>query len=60
LLAQNAPGLLAKLVSNRYRYMEGPITDQFNEDYEMKKKYPQGFPDVRQVKLVKLVAMTCA
>lgn len=46
--AQSGFSLLAKIISNRYAYMDGPITDMFRNDYEIRKKYGS-FPDVNQV-----------
>ncbi|TMS36656.1 hypothetical protein L596_003766 [Steinernema carpocapsae] len=49
LLAQSGVSSIAKLVSKRYRQLDGPITDMFKSDYEIKKKFPN-FPDVNTIK----------
>lgn len=48
LVAQSGNQFLAKIFSRRYRLLDGPITQMFANDYEIKKKFKQ-FPDVNTV-----------
>uniref|UniRef100_A0AC34GL14 Uncharacterized protein n=1 Tax=Panagrolaimus sp. ES5 TaxID=591445 RepID=A0AC34GL14_9BILA len=44
-LTQHSHPLIAKIISKRYKNLDDPITKQFSEDYEIKKKFKH-FPDV--------------
>uniref|UniRef100_A0AC34FTY7 Glucuronosyltransferase n=1 Tax=Panagrolaimus sp. ES5 TaxID=591445 RepID=A0AC34FTY7_9BILA len=48
-LTQNSHPLIAKIISKRYKNLDDPITKQFSEDYEIKKKFKH-FPDVNKIK----------
>lgn len=50
-LVQSGIYWTAKLFSQRYRLLDYPITKQFLEDYELKKKHEGNFPDVNKVVL---------
>ena len=47
-IAQNTHPLIARIVSKRYKNLDEPITKQFADDYEIKKKFKH-FPDVNKV-----------
>ncbi|VDD87192.1 unnamed protein product [Enterobius vermicularis] len=49
-LVQSGIYWTAKLFSQRYRLLDYPITKQFLEDYELKKKHEGNFPDVNKIK----------
>lgn len=47
-IVQSGYSKVAKLISRRYRNLDGPITGMFATDYEIKKTF-KDFPDVNQV-----------
>ncbi|KAK0397067.1 hypothetical protein QR680_001964 [Steinernema hermaphroditum] len=49
LIAQSGIPSIASVVSKRYRLLDGPITEMFASDYEIKKRFAH-FPDVNKLK----------
>ncbi|KAI1715197.1 UDP-glucoronosyl and UDP-glucosyl transferase domain-containing protein [Ditylenchus destructor] len=49
-LAQSGTEMIAEYVSARYRLMDGPINRLFSQDYEIRRKFKNGFPDVNWIK----------
>lgn len=47
-IVQNSIPAISRVLSKRYRELDEPITKQFAEDYEIKKKF-KFFPDVNKV-----------
>ena len=54
-VVQSGYPMVAKVLSPRYRSLDGPVTRMFAEDYEIRKKFP-AFPDVNHVYLDLLVS----
>uniref|UniRef100_A0A0N5AEY5 glucuronosyltransferase n=1 Tax=Syphacia muris TaxID=451379 RepID=A0A0N5AEY5_9BILA len=49
-LTQSGIPWIGRLLSQRYKFMDYPITKQFREDYELRKKHGGNFPDVNKIK----------
>ncbi|KAE9547913.1 hypothetical protein FO519_008872 [Halicephalobus sp. NKZ332] len=48
-IVQNSIPAISRILSRRYRELDEPITRNFAEDYEIKKKF-KSFPDVNKIK----------
>lgn len=48
-IAQSGNTFLASFVSKRYRLLDEPIVQQFSEDYNMKMRFRDGFPNINTV-----------